>query len=214
MKSKFIIFAVIATLILAACAPATPIEPTPDVLAIRTSAANTVVAEFTLTAAAFTPTSLPTETPTVVPTPEPPTATPTTVFATDPTQIALGTPAALCDDYSFDLATLDVTILDGTSMTPGQDFVKTWKIKNTGICTWGEGYQVIFSYGSPPEEDMAGQPVPLTTLVSPGQEAEVSVNLKAPTTSGEYTGYWQMVNAKGIPFGQKEFTLIVKIIVK
>jgi len=145
MKSKFIIFAVIATLMLAACAPATPIEPTPDVLAIRTSAANTVVAEFTLTAAAFTPTSLPTETPTVVPTPEPPTATPTTIFATDPTQIALGTPGELCDNYSFDNATVDVTILDGAQMTPGQDFVKTWKIKNTGICSWGDGYGLIYA---------------------------------------------------------------------
>ncbi len=64
MKTKLPIIALTSILILAACAPATPIEPTPDVLAVRTSAAYTVVAEFTLTAAAFTPTPLPpTETP-------------------------------------------------------------------------------------------------------------------------------------------------------
>ncbi len=39
------------------------------------------------------------------------------------------------------LHTLDVTIPDGAPVTPGQEFVKTWKIKNTGICTWDEGYQ-------------------------------------------------------------------------
>ncbi len=132
-------------LLLAACAPAAPIEPTPDVNAIRTSAANTVVAELTLTAAAFTPTSAPTETPPS----EVPTETATLAFTTtDPTQAALGTPVALCDDYGFDLATLDVTIPDGTPMSPGQEFVKTWRIRNTGICTWDTDYQPVFSYTS------------------------------------------------------------------
>ena len=208
MKIKFIIFAVTASLILAACAPATPIVPTPDVMAVRTSAAYTVVAEFTLTAAAFTPTPLPTETPTLVPTPEPPTETPTITYATDPTQIALGTPGELCDNFSFDLATVDVTILDGAQMTPGQDFVKTWKIKNTGICSWGEGYGLIYAGYA---DQMSGEAVPLGTLVEVGQEADVSVNFKAPTAVGEYTSAWQMANAKGIPFGKAIF---VKIIVK
>ena len=208
MKIKFSIFAIMATLILAACAPATPIVPTPDVLAIRTSAAYTVVAEFTLTAAAFTPTPLPTETPTLEPTPVPPTETPTITYATDPTQIALGTPGQLCDDYSFDPATVDVTILDGAQMTPGQDFVKTWKIKNTGICSWGDGYGLIYAGYT---DRMNGEPVPLGTLVEVGQEIDVSVNFKAPTALGEYTSAWQMANAKGIPFGKAIF---VKIVVK
>jgi len=208
-KIKFVIFTIIAALTLAACAPATPIVPTPDVLAIRTSAANTVVAEFTLTAAAFTPTTLPpTETPTNLPTPELPTATSTTVYATDPTQIALGTPGQLCDNMSFDNATVDVTILDGAQMTPGQDFVKTWKIKNTGICAWGDGYGLIYAGYA---DKMSGEPVPLGTLVEVGQEVDVSVNFKAPLKVGEYTSAWQMANAKGIPFGKAIF---VKIVVK
>jgi hypothetical protein len=206
MKVKLTTFALMAIL-LAACAPATPIVPTPDVLAIRTSAANTVVAEFTLTAAAFTPTPLPaTETP--LPTPEPPTSTPTAIYATDPTQIALGTPGELCDNLSYDNATIDVTIIDGTQMTPGQDFVKTWKIKNTGICAWGDGYGLIYAGYA---DKMNGEPVPLGTLVAVGQEVDVSINFKAPTKVGEYTSAWQMSNAKGIPFGK---ALFVKISVK
>jgi hypothetical protein len=208
MKLKFIIFALIAMLTLAACAPATPIVPTPDVMAVRTSAANTVVAEFTLTAAAFTPTPEPTLPPTETATPEPPTATATIAYATDPTQIALGTPGELCDNFSFDPATVDVTILDGAQMTPGQDFVKTWKIKNTGICSWGEGYGLIYAGYA---DQMSGEPVPLGTLVEVGQEVDVSVNFKAPTAVGEYTSAWQMANPKGIPFGKAIF---VKIIVK
>jgi hypothetical protein len=202
-----------AAILLAACAPATPVEPTPDVNVIRTSAASTVVAEFTLTAAFFTPTPqpLPTETPTQQFLPA--TETPAAIFTLDPTQAAL-TPDALCDDYSFDLTTLDVTIPDGTPMTPGQEFTKTWKIKNTGICTWDTNYKAIFSYSAPPNERMNAQPIPLTALVAPGQEVDVSVQFKAPSTAGEYTGYWQMVNAKGIPFGTKDFILIVKIVVQ
>lgn len=200
-------------LLLAACAPATPIEPTVDVNTIRTSAASTVVAEFTLTAAVFTPTPQPLPTETPVPELLPPTETAAPIFTLDPTQAAL-TPDALCDDYSFDLATLDVTVPDGTPMTPGQDFTKTWRIKNTGICTWDTTYKPIFSYSSPPNERMSAQPVPLTALVAPGQEVDVSVQFKAPTTPGEYKGYWQMVNSKGIPFGQKDFILVVVIVVQ
>ena len=208
MKPRLIILVTTAVLILAACAPATPIVPTPDVLAVRTSAAYTVVAEFTLTAAAFTPTPLPTLPPTETPTPEPPTATPTIAYATDPTQIALGTPGELCDNFSFDNATVDVTIPDGTVLTPGQDFVKTWKIKNTGICSWGDGYSLIYAGYA---DKMSGEPVPLGTLVEVGQEVDVSVNFKAPTAVGEYTSAWQMANPKGIPFGKAIF---VKIVVK
>jgi hypothetical protein len=205
MKTKLSIIALTCILILAACAPATPVEPTPDVLAVRTSAASTVVAEITLTAAAFTSTPLPA---TETPAPELPTATATLAFTTDPTQIALGTPGELCDNFSFDNATVDVTILDGTQMTPGQEFVKTWKIKNTGICAWGDGYGLIYAGYA---DDMDGQAVPLGTLVEVGQEVDVSVNFKAPAKVGEYTSAWQMANALGIPFGKAIF---VKIIVK
>ena len=213
MKKTFALLLLVT--LFSACAPAVPIEPTPDVNVIRTSAASTVIAEFTLTAAFFTPTpqSLPTETPTQQSELIPPSETAAAIFTIDPTLAAL-TPDALCDDYSFDLTTLDVTIPDGTPMTPGQDFVKTWKIKNTGICTWDTSYKAIFSYSSPPNERMNAQPVPLTALVAPGQEVEVSVQFKAPTTPGEYKGYWQMVNSKGIPFGTKDYILVVVIVVQ
>jgi hypothetical protein len=138
---------------------------------------------------------------------EPATSTPIDVFTTDPTQAALGTPAVLCDDISFDLLSVDVTIPDGTPMTPNQEFVKTWKIKNTGNCTWGDGYGLVYSYG----ERMSGKPVALSAVVQPGQEVEISVNFKAPGGIGEYTSAWQMSNANGITFGKAVF---VKIIVQ
>jgi hypothetical protein len=136
------------------------------------------------------------------------TETPTAVISTDPTQIALGTPGELCDNFSFDPTTVDVTILDGTQITPGQDFVKTWKIKNTGICPWGDGYGLTYAGYA---DKMSGEPVPLGTVVAVGQEINVSVKFRAPTEKGTYTSAWQMAKAKGIPFGKAIF---VKIVVK
>jgi len=204
MKTKLIAVLLFIVMFMNACAPATAPAPTPDVNAIYTSAAYTVVAEFTLTAASFTATPLP---PTETPMPELPTATETQAFTSNPTLAALGTPVALCDDYAF---ISDVTIPDDTTMTANQDFVKTWKIKNTGICTWDTGYGLIYSHG----EKMSGKPVPLSANVAPGEEVDVSVNLRAPGKPGKYFGAWKMVNPKGIPFGTKENTMLVWIIVK
>lgn len=205
MKLRYPIIAILTILLAGACAPATTPAPTPDVNAIRTSAAYTVVAELTLTAASWTATPLPpTETPTLEP--ATPTATTAAALITDPTLIALGTPGTLCDSMTFG-ADVDVTIPDGTGMTPGQDFIKTWRISNDGACAWGDGYGLIYAYG----EQMSGQPVPLGTVVEVGQSVEVSVNLKAPDRAGEYTSAWQMANAKGVPFGK---AIYLKIIVQ
>jgi len=197
--TRFLVPFVIMAL-LAACAPATPAEPTADVNAIRTSAAYTVVAEITLTAAAFTPTVLP---PTETFTPEPIPPTETSAFTTDPTQAALGTPAELCDNSSY---VADINIPDGTPMTANQEFVKTWKIKNIGTCTWGDGYDIVFS-GTGIKMD--GKAVALGVVVSPGQEVEVSVNFKAPSKIGEYVSTWVMSSPQGFTFGEPFYLKIV-----
>ncbi len=121
---------------------------------------------------------------------------------------AVTTTAVLCDDMSFDPYTTDITIPDGTVMSPGQEFVKTWKIKNTGSCVWGAGYGLAYAnYAG----RMSGVAQPLAGVVEIGQEVEVSVSFKAPDKTGEYLSAWQMVNNKGIPFGKP---LYVKILVK
>ena len=210
MKSRlFIVFSLIATL-LAACGPsATPAveQPTVDIAAVRTSAASTVVSQFTLTAAAFTPTpSAPTQTLT----PEG-TATQTTLPVAQVTN-AEGTTVALCDKYSWDVSTVDVNVPDNTVMTPGQDFVKTWKIKNIGSCTWGPNYTMVYSYG---DDKMSGQPQPFGAAIEPGQEVEVSVQFTAPELPGTYTSYWTLQNPAGIAFqGNEGKVLYVQVVVQ
>ena len=208
MRLKLTISVMLIAVLIAGCgASSTPsAEPTSDVAAIRTSAARTVVAQFTLTAAAFTPTpSLPTE-------PAETQAPGETATGTAPplAQVtnAQGTTFALCDSLSIDVATVDVNIPDGTTMAPGQDFVKTWKVKNNGSCPWGAGYRLVYAGYA---DDMSGQFQPLTEVVQPGQEVELSVQFTAPDDVGEYLSAWQMSNPAGVTF---EDIIYVKIIVE
>ena len=205
----------VATVVIAACGSAnTPPEgePTPDVAVIRTSAASTVISQFTLTAAAFTPTPpQPTEdtTPSTPSTPSSPQGTSTaTVQPTQPlAQVtnALGTTVALCDSLEF---VADVNIPDNTNMAPGQDFLKTWRVTNTGSCPWEAGYEMVYAGYA---EDMDGQAQPLTQVVQPGQEVEISVQFTAPSEIGEYLSAWQMQNPAGVTF---EEIIFVKIVVQ
>lgn len=208
MNQKFLFTALVVAALLVACGPSdTPSEPTPDVAAVRTSAASTVVSQFTLTAAVFTPTrSLPTETPGAESTEATPAAE-TQPVSTGATTTASGT-TVFCDSLGFDAATVDVNIPDNTIMTPGQDFIKTWKVKNTGTCPWGAGY--VLAYAGY-DDDMDGQFIALTEVVQPGQEVEVSVQFKAPDLAGTYVSAWSMRNPAGVFFPLGVF---VKIIVQ
>lgn len=205
MKIKTILSTILITLLLAACgAQATPSEPTPDVAAVRTSAASTVVSQFTLTAAVFTPTipAESTETP-AAETAEAPTATQEAVV-----EAATGTEEGLCDLLSYDVSSIDVNIPDNTVMTPGQDFVKTWRVKNNGTCPWGAGYALTFT-GTGTKMD--GQFIAFTEVIQPGQEVEVSVQFKAPTQAGNYVSTWTMTNPRGVTFPE---AIYVKITVQ
>lgn len=198
------IVTILAVFISACGGSPTPAEPTPDVAAVRTSAASTVEARFTLTAAAFTPTSQPTSTQT--PEPEEPEATST---ATSPVIAvvtnAQGTQVELCDSLAY---VADVTVPDGTVMSPGQDFLKTWRVRNIGACPWGAGYVLAYAGYS---NQMSGQFIALTEVVQPGQEVEVSVQFTAPSVAGEYLSAWTMRNPQGVTFPE---IIFVKIIVQ
>lgn len=209
MKLKLTVSVMLIAILITACGGSnTPQEqePTPDVAVVRTSAASTVISQFTLTAAAFTPTpSQPTET-----------AAPSTPSVSEATNTATtqpvaqatdaqGTTVALCDSLDF---VADVTIPDDTNMAPGQDFLKTWRVKNTGSCPWGEGYRLTYANYA---NRMDGQPQALTQVVQPGQEVEISVQFTAPSEIGNYLSAWQMSNPRGITFPE---AIYVKIIVQ
>jgi len=131
----------------------------------------------TYTANSATPTAVP---PIIIPTPRP--ATPT------------ATPVP-CNQARF---VKDVTVKDGTLFDPDEDFTKTWRMENTGTCTWTHEYELVFRSG----EKMDGpSAVILNAKVKPGETIDISVNLTAPKKSGEYTGYWALRDEAGRIFG-------------
>ena len=93
-------------------------------------------------------------------------------------------------------------------MSPGQDFLKTWRVKNSGACPWGAGYVLAYAGYS---DQMSGQFVALNDVVQPGEEVEVSVQFKAPEDAGEYLSAWTMKNPQGVTFPE---IIFVKIIVQ
>ena len=204
MKNKIFLLTIIAAILTACGGASTPSEPTPDVAAVRTSAASTVEAKYTLTSAAFTPTPQPLATETLEPE--------ATATATEESAVVItneeGTPVELCDSLGYDILTVDVNVPDNTIMSPGQDFIKTWLVKNTGACPWGAGYVLVYADYS---DDMDGQFIAMTEVIQPGQEVEVSVQFKAPEQAGEYLSAWTMQNPQGVTFPERIF---VKIIVQ
>jgi hypothetical protein len=159
---------------------ATPVPPTPTNDPTQTAAAQTASAILTQTAAAsLTPQGTATNT-----------ALPTV-------------PGGISGDRSVYVS--DVTIPDGTVLAPGATFRKTWKVQNAGTTTWTTAYTFVFISGDPMGTVTS---VPLSQLVSPGQQVEISVDMVAPTTNGTYKGFWKMKNGAGQLFNDSVYVLI------
>ncbi len=89
---------------------------------------------------------------------------------------------------------VDVTIADNEFINGGSDFTKTWRIRNTGTCVWGPDYTLTYYSG---DRLFAPAPVPLS-VTYPGQTADISMKLSAPTTDGKYTGFFVVKNPAGL----------------
>src|SRR5258706_671418 len=98
-------------------------------------------------------------------------------------------PTVACDQATFGN---DVTIPDGTVIAAGSSFKKTWRLRNSGSCTWS-GYTLVFDSG----DSMSPAIDPIGT-VAPGQEVDVSVSFTAPTTTGDFKSYWRLRNPSGV----------------
>ena len=110
--------------------------------------------------------------------------------------------ASLGDACSNNVFEGDITIPDGTTLKPGFDFQKVWAIRNTGNCTWDDGYALVYIGGSTPNLDpYTFEFKKSSDFVAPGQGINIGINLTTPCTPGTYTGTWRMRNDKGYYFG-------------
>ncbi len=108
----------------------------------------------------------------------------------------------------------DITIPDGTKLSPGESFTKTWQLRNTGTCTWTTGYKVV-SIG---KFRMGGeQSAYLPHEVKPGDTVDISLRLSAPLYIGDYESEYRLQDEQGNLFGiigtlsKKELSFWLKI---
>ncbi len=104
-----------------------------------------------------------------------------------------------CNNSSFQG---DINIPDGTVLDPGVNFQKVWAIKNTGTCTWDEGYALVYIGGSTPNLDPYDFVFKNSKdFVKGGETLNIAINLTTPCTPGKYEGTWRMRNDQGYFFG-------------
>lgn len=187
-KHSLLSFLILILTIQMACnAPAA--APTPDTFATLNGL---------YTASALTQTGLPPSGLTATPGLPQPTATlgsgvpavPTSTFI-----VSSPVPAPRCDAAEF---ISDVTYPDGSIVTRSNTFVKVWRIRNIGTCTWTPSYKLVFTSG-----DLMNGPyeVALTQNINPGNTVDLQVTFTAPGTDGNYLGYWKLKNSSGGLFG-------------
>ena len=104
----------------------------------------------------------------------------------------------------------DITIPDGSPVSPGQTFTKTWRMLNNGTCLWDSGYTLV--QVNPTGSLLLADPleVPLPQ-VAPGEEANISVQLTLSAQAvlgSEYRSQFQMRSPSGELFGSTPFVLV------
>jgi hypothetical protein len=180
---------------------------------IRTVAARTLQARQTEISQPTATSSIevsPTSTEGILPTTQPvneASLTPTSTM----TPAGSSTPKLLCNQAAF---VKDVSIPDGTDFAPGVSIEKTWRLKNTGTCTWDDSYAIVVSG----QDSMnAANSTPLIEDVAPGDSVDLTVDLTTPDTVGTYRTNFLLRSGDGEVFGtgtqNKPFYVIIDVIV-
>jgi hypothetical protein len=130
--------------------------------------ANGVSAVFTLPGENATPDPNPTAAPTSIPT-----ATPANTSCTDSAKFVA-----------------DMTIPDNTVVASNTPFTKTWRLKNTGSCTWDSSYLVSQISGTYMTQSPGYWIVQQGQTVAPGESVDISVGMTSPVENGSYQSYW------------------------
>jgi hypothetical protein len=207
----YLLITIVVSLLLAGCnLPTNSKEETPaGSEAVQTAAALTVAAYATQVAG--TPVATLPQVVVATATPQPTSPPPTQAPTLPPVPTTKPTEAVPCDRGDF---VTDVTIPDDTVLKPGEKFTKTWRIKNTGSCTWTTSYDIVFVDGNAMN---APASIKLPKSVAPGETVDISVEMTAPTEPKTYKSNWKLRNASSAVFGlgsKADGVFFVQIVVK
>lgn len=88
-------------------------------------------------------------------------------------------------------------------VSPGTPFRKSWRVQNSGTCTWNSGYLLTPVGGNVPQAGMGGTATAIQGLVLPGETHDITVDLVSPLLPGVYQGFWSMRAPNGLLFGDR-----------
>jgi hypothetical protein len=131
---------------------------------------------------------------------------PAVTVAPSQTQPAVATVAAAPTGVCVNGASFieDLTVPDGTSVSPGERLDKRWAVQTSGSCDWGPGYRLVqLDSGS-----LVGRHESALYPARAGENAVWQVELIAPQEPGEYLASWQARDPSGELFGEQVFVLI------
>lgn len=135
--------------------------------------------------------------PTATPLPLPPAMPTITASIQPPTAV----PVECFNDAQF---IEDLTIPDGSQLSPGEQALKQWSVLNAGSCNWTNGYRLVRTDSTPvvARAELALFPS------RAGEQAVWEVSIQAPNAIGEYQASWQAQAPDGSLFGDPVFVLI------
>jgi hypothetical protein len=99
-------------------------------------------------------------------------------------------PTAVTDGATF----VSETVVDGTTITAGQAFTKSWTIRNSGTTTWNSGYRLRWVSGANLSNHADRF---ISGTVAPGASYTFSLPMTAPSSSGTFREDWKLVNGSG-----------------
>ena len=91
----------------------------------------------------------------------------------------------------------DVTVPDNTVVASNTAFTKTWKLKNTGTCTWDSSYLIANISGAAMSQQPGYWIVQQGQTVPPNQTVDISVGMTSPVDNGNYVSYWGLKKVDG-----------------
>ncbi len=136
-----------------------------------------------------------------------PTAWEPSITPTQPT----ATPEDCTPDSEF---AGDISIPDGTLIRPGDSFAKTWRIRNTGTCTWNREYTWEQIDATDNRLFALEQVTPLDGEVPPGEAIDISVLMvlhEDAELGSTQISRFQLRSPSGEHFGTRPYTQVYAV---
>jgi hypothetical protein len=130
------------------------------------------------------------------------TAVPVTAPVTAIPTLVIPTPTALCTNNLTFIQ--DLTIPDGTTVTPGESIDKQWSVSNSGTCNWDSRYRLKMISG----DNMGAPKEQALYPARAGTKATLRIVFTAPQNSGTYRSAWQAYAPDGSLFGSEVYIQI------